>query len=266
MYINVNGNDYYIYVNEKINGFKKTVFLLHGWLMDCSTFDNVIDSLKDKYNLISFDLLGFGKSGNLKEAFSLKDYAFVLNEILNYYISKYALKCVYLFGHSFGGRIIIKYLSLYDNDFIKGIILCDSAGIKKKSFKKSFLIYKYKFKKFVFKGLSFCFKRYEIKYNSLMKTSGSSDYIAVNGALKATMSLALREDLFFYLKDIKVKTIVAWGKNDEVTPLNDAYLFKKEIENSKLILFENSGHFPYLSEEKKFIGVVNYALSNYFDD
>lgn len=267
MYINVNVSEefYNVYVNEIINGHKKTICFLHGWLLNSSTFDNVIDCLKDKYNIIAIDLPGFGKSDDLKRAFSLKDYAYVLESILKYYYDKLMIDSIYLLGHSFGGRVVIKYLNIFDNQFIKGLILCDSAGIRKKSFKRAFLICKYKLKKHVFKAFSYLSNSYKTKYNLLIKNSGSEDYKRVNDQLKGTMSLALTEDLFLLLRNIKVKTIVAWGKNDDITPLKDAYLMKKELVSSKLILFENSEHFPYISEEEKFVRVVNYALSDYFD-
>ena len=99
----------------------------------------------------------------------------------------------------------------------------------------------------------------------MIDSSGSRDYIGLNGVLKGTMSKAVGEDLFKKLSNIKVKTILAWGKNDRITPMKDGYLFKKEIKNSKLIIFENSGHFPYIDESNKFIGVIDYAIQSYFN-
>ena len=142
MYINVSVKDinYNVHVYEYINNFDKTIFMLHGWGMDGSTFDNINTILKTRYNVISIDLIGFGKSDTMRNAFNLNDYAYMLHNILNYYIERYKFENICFLGHSFGGRIIIKYLSCYKNNNLKGIILCSSAGIKNRSFKKYYKI------------------------------------------------------------------------------------------------------------------------------
>lgn len=263
--VNIKNKEYYVYVYESFNGFKNTVFLIHGWGMDHYTFKKIYKDIEKRYNVICIDLIGFGESDMMKDAFSLDDYSEMINCLIETYNKKYNLENLYLLGHSFGGRVIIKYLNNYYSDLIKGIILCSSAGIKNKSLKKYYKIYKYKLKKKVYKFLSYISLRYKRKLDFLVNNSGSRDYIGLNSVLKQTMSKAVGEDLFNKLKNIKVKTILTWGRNDSVTPLKEAYLFKKEIKNSKLIVFENSGHFPYIDEENKFIGVIDYALSYYFN-
>lgn len=263
--VNIKSKEYYVYAYENFNGFKNTIFLIHGWGMDHCTFKKIYKDIEKKYNVICIDLIGFGESDMMNDAFSLDDYSEMIKELIEIYDKKYNLENLYLLGHSFGGRVIVKYLNSYNNHLIKGIILCSSAGIKNKSFKKYYNIYKYKLKKRIYKTLSYISVRYKNKLDYLLNNSGSRDYIGLNSVLKQTMSKAVGEDLFFKLKNIKVKTILAWGRNDSVTPLKEAFLFKKEIENSKLIIFENSGHFPYIDEENKFIGVIDYAISCYFN-
>ncbi len=262
--VNIKNEDYYVNVYESFNEFKITIVLIHGWGMNYKTFKNIYKKLEEKYNIICFDLIGFGESDMMKNAFSLSDYTTMLKELLDMYKDKYHINNVYLLGHSFGGRVIIKYLSEYQNDIIKGIFLVSSAGIKNKSIKKYIKIYKYKFKKRLYKLLSIVSKTYKYKLDYLIKISGSRDYVCLNPVLKQTMSKAVEEDLFEKLSTIKVKTILAWGKNDEITSMKEAYLFKKEIKNSKLIIFENSSHFPYIDEENKFLGVIDYAIRDYF--
>lgn len=262
--VKIKNNEYYVNVYEKFSDFENTIVLIHGWGMEHNTFKHIYKDIENRYNVICFDLIGFGESDMMEEAFSLNDYCLMLDELLMFYDLKYNIKNYYLLGHSFGGRIIIKYLNDFYNEKIKGIILCSSAGIKNKSFKKYYKIYKYKVKKAIYKALSTVFKTYKNKLYELVHNSGSRDYRGLNKLLKGTMSKAVGEDLFQMLGNIKIKTILAWGKNDEITPMKEGYLFKKSINNSKLILFENSGHFPYIDESDKFIGVIDYAIGYYF--
>jgi pimeloyl-ACP methyl ester carboxylesterase len=47
---------------------------------------------------------------------------------------------------------------------------------------------------------------------------------------------------------IKIPTLILWGHNDPVIPLEHAHRFNKEILNSKLEVIQKCGHVPH--EEK----------------
>lgn len=154
-----------------------------------------------------------------------------------------------MLGHSFGGRIAIKYASKYQN--LSKLILVDSAGIKKKiSLKKKWQILRYKWLKYYYK------KTVQIeKYNQLIQESGSSDFVAASNVMKGTMTKVIKEDLRKNLKHIQVETLLIWGKDDKETPYQDAIYMNKKIKNSGLVTFENVGHFPYL-ERKQYFHIV----------
>jgi pimeloyl-ACP methyl ester carboxylesterase len=46
------------------------------------------------------------------------------------------------------------------------------------------------------------------------------------------------------LKSIECPTLILWGQHDEWIPVEDAQVFKSEIKDSQLIIYENSGHVP----------------------
>jgi len=62
----------------------------------------------------------------------------------------------------------------------------------------------------------------------------------------------VREDVYQVLTKITVPTILFWGRHDVVTPLHQGEKYHKAIPNSKLHIFEKSGHFPFDNEPHKF--------------
>ena len=57
------------------------------------------------------------------------------------------------------------------------------------------------------------------------------------------------------LSKIQAKTLIIWGDKDLDTPLSDAYIIKKLIPDSKLIIIPGT-HFAYLEEPKEFCKIV----------
>lgn len=263
--VKVKNYEYFVWSFEKIKQFEKTIVLMHGWNTNHENFKKIYNSLSDKYNIIAFDALGFGKSDEIKEVFSLEDYVSVLKGVLDYYKAKYRLRNFYLLGHSFGGRVIIKYLSeIKNNDCINGIILSSSAGIKHESFKLKKKVFFYKVKRSILKFLAIFSKKAYKKLRMLLINSGSNDYKNLKPLMKKTMTNVIKEDLTNLIPLIKLKTLITWGEKDEVTPFSDAYVFLNNIESSRLIVFHESAHFPHLSEENKYVEAIDNALSTYF--
>lgn len=54
------------------------------------------------------------------------------------------------------------------------------------------------------------------------------------------------------LNEIYVKTLIVWGKKDEIAPYEFAEILKNNIKNSTLFVFENLGHTCYFDDAKKF--------------
>jgi len=244
-------NDNKIYYEASYtNKSNKTIILLHGWGMNIITFREVFKEIARHHNVIAIDLPGFGNS-SLNRAYSLDDYS----ELIKQMIIDLKLNNVVILGHSFGGRILIN-LNKYNLDQIIGLILVDSAGIKHFNLLTKYKVLKYKTRKKLYKLLSL-----KQKLKILEETSGSIDYINSSPLLKETMNKTIHVNLKPYLKDIKLDTLILWGKNDYTTPLKDGMIMNENIKNSSLIVFESSGHFPYLDETTKF----NLIVLSYLD-
>jgi pimeloyl-ACP methyl ester carboxylesterase len=50
------------------------------------------------------------------------------------------------------------------------------------------------------------------------------------------------------IKNIKKPTLIIWGSDDQLIPVENAYKFNNDITNSKLVVMQQTGHVPM--EEK----------------
>jgi pimeloyl-ACP methyl ester carboxylesterase len=62
-------------------------------------------------------------------------------------------------------------------------------------------------------------------------------------------------DIFPELGDIYVPTLVIVGRHDPSTPVRDQMAYADGINTSSAIVFNSSGHFPFLEEPRLFIEV-----------
>jgi pimeloyl-ACP methyl ester carboxylesterase len=238
---------YFLYKDHKmsydVSGQGSYLVLMHGWGVDQSTYATIKERLQLYFTVVTFDFLGFGKSDEPHIPFTLNDYVDGVKALLSFLNITNPI----LLGHSFGGRVAIKYAQKND---VKSLILVDSAGVKKFSLKIWLKIIKYK-----------CLKRFynlfsKTKLEKLINSTGSPDYQKSSSIMKRTMSNVIKENLKKNIKRINCNTLILWGYYDRATPFSDAIYINKNIKDSRLITFYHSGHFPYIDEANKFISVV----------
>jgi len=228
------------------------VLILHGWGGTSDSWARVQKILaKQGYRVIVPDFPGFGKSKTPPEAWGLKEYSdFILN-----FIEAIGLKKFSLLGHSFGGRIAVKF-AVTEPERIKGLILCDAAGIKPKPGFKTRLIFTLaRIGNAVFTPKILArFKdgARNLFYIFLRKR----DYMKADDTMKETIKKVLREDLLPELPQIKSKTLLIWGEIDKLVPLKYGYIFKEKIINSELIILPKIGHSPHLEVPKKLAEII----------
>lgn len=232
--------NYYSVLPEKKSSNKILVFL-HGWGVDSKLWFGLIPELINKnYSLYFLDLPGFGQSQVPESTYDVDDYKKIVYE----FVKKMELKNVNLVGHSFGGRIAIK-LAAENPDFLEKIILVDTAGIVTTSKIK-------KITALIAKTISPIFRpAFMQPLRKKLYLLFGSEYLE-NEKLSKIFSKVVSENLTRLLTRIKKPALIIWGKNDQVTPLYYGELMNKLIPKSKLIVFENAGHFSFLDKPEEF--------------
>jgi len=257
------------YEKFEIKDSANITLFLHGWGSNKESFTKLFPL---RNNFIALDFPAFGKSGKLEKSYSLENYA----EFLENFIQKVILKSnqnsekinIEFVVHSFGGRVLLKYLNNLEslknninNNINIANIIC--MGVP-------FYRHLTKLQKFQINVSKFLSKN---KYtNSLKKIctpffnfffhNKNSDYNALSGdIMKKTFQNIVNEDVSVYLENLPKYTNNAenlkliWGENDEPAPLYYAENVHKKYPASELCIVANAGHFPWIDnfeEVKKY--------------
>ena len=86
-------------------GKGKDILLLHGWGQNIEMMKPVGDAFSDRFRITILDFPGFGKSDEPKESWTIEKYSVMLEE----FVSQLGIKKPIVIGHSFGGRVAIRY-------------------------------------------------------------------------------------------------------------------------------------------------------------
>lgn len=246
-----------ININYEVYGEGAPVIILHGWLANLETMKSIADNLSKNFKVYNVDVIGHGKSDLPNHPYSSDDFGNFLKE----FVDKLNIENPILIGHSNGGRIILNCLG---RKLIKArkVILLNSAGIKaRKSFKKIIRIYTFKLGKKLLNILPNNDKTDKMK-NRLFNKFASSDYKNSPEVMRRTMSIILNEDMRTMLKNIDVSTLLIWGDEDTATPIRDARIIEKGIQDCGLVVFQGGSHFAFLEQLGRTITIINEFLKN----
>ncbi len=214
------------------------IIILHGWNLSSLKYKKLIDEFKkEEYLVFALDFPGFGQSRLPDKPYKLSDYVTFLNN----YLAKKGLGKVILIGHSFGGRVAIKFASLYPEK-IEKIILTGVPGVTP-AMNIKLIIFKIiaQLGKLIFyKSILNIFA--PILRKILYKLAGEYDYAKTSGVMRETFKKIINEDLTSPMSKIKSPTFLIWGTNDTITPVWIAKKMQSIIKSSKVIALSGEGH------------------------
>ncbi|WP_375238051.1 alpha/beta fold hydrolase [Aurantibacter sp.] len=105
-----------------VTGTGEPVVLLHGFLESSTMWDNLIEDLSEKNQVITIDLLGHGQTDCLGYVHTMTDFANAVNTVLNHL----KISTFKIIGHSLGGYIALALAELNPNA-IKSLCLMNST-------------------------------------------------------------------------------------------------------------------------------------------
>lgn len=213
------------------NKNKDCVLFLHGWGGNENSFVNTFPILNKDFSILSINLTDINVN-YLSKPLTMYDYAICVYLILN----SLNIKQVHIVCHSFGFRIALILNKMF-NLKIESMIIIDGAGVNFFSITKQIKILQFKIAKLLVK--------IKLLSNDYLKKFGSDDYRKLDENLKQTFKNIVNYNLKNYVKDIKVKTTIIWGKRDNVTKLKVAKFLHKNIYKSLLKIY-NASHFSYI--------------------
>jgi len=224
---------------------KHSIVILHGWQSKIDRWKPLETELFKNFKVFLPVLPGFGlEKINNKNGWNLNDYCSWLDK----YLKKNKIRKPVLIGHSFGGRIAIKYASA--NSCLYKLVLIASAGLKNRSFKKAVGFYLAKMGNLLFSLPLLAELKKPLRW-FLYKALREHDYYQADEFQKKTMAKIVEEDLEKYLEYINIPSLIIWGTLDKLTPFWQAKILSKKIRNSILKSYVGVGHDVPFSKYKQ---------------
>lgn len=238
-------------VHFRIEGEGEPLILIHGAFSSLHTYDVWSRILSEKYQVIRFDLPGFGLSDSrVDHNYSMESYITFLEQFL----SVLKIEKCHIAGSSLGGWLAWEF-TLKLPQRVNKLILVSAAGFLED--RNLPLPFKMARTPFIGKVIKYVVKKNVLeqfvrqvyadqnkitpelinRYHDLFSREGNPEaFLALaNGKFK---------DHSKHLKRIKSPTLILWGEDDAWLPLENGYRFKDSIPGSKLIIYEGAGHIP----------------------
>ncbi len=216
--------------------------MLHGYLASKESFYPQIEYFSRFYRVTALDFAGMGGAERLQSAYSVDDYADWTLAALKELKIEFPL----LLAHSFGGRVAIKLLSRADYFDRAALIGC--AGIVK----KRTLSYKLRVESYRIA------KKFAPKYAEAH--FGSTEYRTLSPLMRESYKKIVNEDLREDAKSIRRPVLFLVGAKDEETPVSSVRILHAAVKGSKMLTFENCGHFAHLDDPL----AVSLAVEEFF--
>lgn len=229
------------------------ILLLHGTGASLHTFDEWALGLKENRRVVRMDLPGYGLTGPfLDRDYSIDHYVQFIESFL---AAKGINRCI-LAGNSLGGFIGWRF-ALAKPDKVEKLILIDAAGYPRQPLSEpiAFTIARIPF---LNKILTFITPRFIVQ-SSVEKVYADKSKVS-KALVDRYFDLSLRagnrqafidrmqEDAdanyLEHIKNIKQPTLILWGAEDDLIPLESAYRFQAALPNDTLVVLEKVGHVP----------------------
>ena len=263
---NIKIGDYFI--NYIVAGEGEPVLLIHGGNIGWGQWYLNIPELSRHFKVYALDLPGAGRSTRIDYSKLNLDRDFV--DVVDQFIKLKNLNDVNIVGSSIGGWIALK-LALKDNPRINRLVLVDSLGFTDYVSFSNRIIGIYPVAKIISKTIlrphrenknvekflrsvlhdpDLPLKKEFIDY--FYETMETSHNILFFSCLSSIFGINKELILRNELPRIRNNTLIVWGKNDKLLPLEKNRDSFKLIQYAQVGIIENSHHMPFIEKYAEF--------------
>ncbi len=237
---------------------KSVIVLLHGIGASSDRWIKVIPILSKDFYVLAPDIIGFGYSEKPEVNYTIDFFTdFVFDFIKSMNVQDRELT---LIGSSLGGHIAAEFAIKYD--ILKRLVLVTPAGIHKyatSALNDYILAAMYPTLENAFNAFANMVNNpntIDMEYvkdfvNRMRMPNAKYAFLAALMGSKRAVNLKYRVD------KIKTKTLVIWGSNDKLLPINDEV---KEVlsmmSNAKIIIMNDTAHLPFVEKPNEFCDIV----------
>jgi pimeloyl-ACP methyl ester carboxylesterase len=247
------------------------LLFIHGLGSSADRWLDIPDALSKYYHTIAIDLIGFGGSDKPDDInYTIEKFA----EFILEFINKKGLnnndddnnKKITLVGHSLGGYIAVEF-AIRNIELIKKLVLIDSSGfLKEPTPLLEQYLYSAKYTSYdnvrnVFEQLvSQHWRVLPVVINTFItRINSPGAKYAFESAYKNSTTTQLDLSRLKSIQDIP--TLIIWGKNDNLIPIEHSNPFKQALKKSKFEIIEDAGHAPFAEKPALICEILHSFLS-----
>ncbi|XVG96141.1 alpha/beta fold hydrolase [Eubacteriales bacterium KG127] len=253
-----------LFYEEKGNG--EPLIFVHGWSANSTYFKKQMNFFADYYRVVTYDLRGHGQSDRRPEIteknMTMERLAQDLKELTDYL----GLSNINVCGWSMGVSILLCYIGMYGCEKLNTLSLIDMTpkllndeewnlgdfdAYENLVFTRDIAT---NWEDVIHEALPEMFARDINKESQLYKWvehNMANNVPHVMSALWLAMALGDYRDV---LPSITIPTFLAYSSGGDMYGPEHGEYMNKNIQNSKLVIFENCGHSLYMENSKKFNG------------
>ena len=174
-----------------------------------------------------------------------------LGKYLHSFISDLKLKEALIIGSSMGGGTAL-YSCLNQSSKISGLILCGSSGLSDIPMSKGF--FKRKNFDFLKESTQDIFYNRDIPPDEMILDvyNAIQSYEIVLRSIRFSKA-ARKFKMHEMLAKVNIPTLLVWGRQDPITPIQVGHEFKKLLPNADLKIIDECGHVPTQEKPAEFI-------------
>jgi pimeloyl-ACP methyl ester carboxylesterase len=251
-FIQVNGMNVH-YRDEGNPNDSVPLVLIHGTGSSLHTFDEWVKILRGSHRIVRMDIPAFGLTGpDPLHDYSMEKYVSFVD---NFLAARGIKRCI-LVGNSLGGQISWQFALAHPQKVTK-LILIDAAGYAVTS-QKSVLAFQVA-RMPVIKNCMTFITPYPLARKSVESVYADKSKVTdalVDRYFELTLRTGNRQAFVDRLnmlydttnipkiKTIQTPTLVLWGEQDLLIPMENAKRFHDDLPNDTLVILKNMGHVP----------------------
>jgi pimeloyl-ACP methyl ester carboxylesterase len=238
----------------------RPLVLVHGTGSSLHTFDAWTDELQKHHRVIRMDLPAYGLTGPFPNRdYSTHNYVDFIYEFLKHL----NIKTCILGGNSLGGNIAWNF-TLKHPDMVEKLVLIDASGYptSAQSEPLAFTLAKIPAVNHIFTYIT---PRYiaERSVNNVYADKTKVTKELVDRYFELTLREGNRQafvdklnnennsNSYNSIPSIQQSTLILWGAEDKLIPVENAFKFEKNLKNDTLVILKNVGHVPMEESPKE---------------
>jgi pimeloyl-ACP methyl ester carboxylesterase len=257
-------------------GAGPVVVLVHGLAGTMGTWDPVLEGLSSRRTVVAVDLPGHGRSAPPDGNYSLEAYAGCIRDLLD----ALGHRAATVVGHSLGGGVAMQFAYQYPQR-CERLVLVSSGGLGADvsvALRAAALPGSERL-------VALIANRYVIGaatvVGRLAGAVGIGAAASVAESVRACATFAdaeSRRSFFNSLRGVidhrgqrvsaidrlhlmnEIPSLLVWGADDRIIPVSHAHRAHQAMPNSRLEIFERSGHLPHVADPARFVQAVRAFL------